>query len=76
MGTTTVRVSLCRNFISAGTIDDPASYVGVLSGILCIAKESIFSRLDNLSGLAPDSRSRETLASRRRIGASSPKREI
>ncbi len=38
-----------RNFLSAGLKDNPALEKGVLTGILRVAKESIFSGLNNLT---------------------------
>ena len=42
-------VAFFRNFLSAGLKDNASLYRGVLTGILRIAKESIFSGLNNLS---------------------------
>ena len=41
-------VEFFRNFLSGGLKDNPCLYRGVLTGILRIAKESIFSGLNNL----------------------------
>lgn len=41
-------VSFMRNFLSAGLKDNPHLEKGVLTGILRVAKESIFSGLNNL----------------------------
>ncbi len=42
-------VQTMRNFLSAGLKDNPALQKGVLTGILRVAKETIFSGLNNLS---------------------------
>ncbi len=42
-------VQFFRNFLSGGLKDNPHLWKGVLTGILRIAKESIFSGLNNLS---------------------------
>ena len=42
-------VGFFRNFLSGGLKDNPHLWKGVLTGILRIAKESIFSGLNNLS---------------------------
>jgi hypothetical protein len=42
-------VQFFRNFLSGGLEDNPHLWKGVLTGILRIAKESIFSGLNNLS---------------------------
>ncbi|GAK53224.1 hypothetical protein U14_04489 [Candidatus Moduliflexus flocculans] len=42
-------VSFMRNFLSGGLKDNPHLFKGVLTGILRIAKESIFSGLNNLA---------------------------
>ena len=41
-------VSFMRNFLSGGLKDNPVLFKGVLTGILRVAKESIFSGLNNL----------------------------
>ncbi len=41
-------VSLMRNFLSAGLKDNPNLFKGVLTGVLRVAKESVFSGLNNL----------------------------
>lgn len=40
-------ISFMRNFLSAGLKDNPHLFKGVLTGILRVAKESIFSGLNN-----------------------------
>lgn len=42
-----------RNFLSGGLKDNPHLYRGVLTGILRIAKESLFSGLNNLAVFGP-----------------------
>lgn len=42
-------VGFMRNFLSGGLKDNPHLFKGVLTGILRVAKESIFSGLNNLS---------------------------
>lgn len=42
-------VSFFRNFLSAGYKDNPHLFKGVLTGILRIARESLFSGLNNLA---------------------------
>ena len=42
-------VSFFRSFLSAGFKDNPNLYRGVLTGILRVAKESIFSGLNNIA---------------------------
>lgn len=42
-------IHFMRNFLSAGLKDNPALEKGVLTGILRVAKESIFSGLNNLT---------------------------
>jgi hypothetical protein len=42
-------VSLFRQFLSAGLKDNPYMFKGVLTGVLRVAKESIFSGLNNLA---------------------------
>ena len=37
-----------RNFMSGGLKDNPALAFGVLTGILCVSKENLFSGLNNL----------------------------
>lgn len=41
-------ISFMRNFLSGGLKDNPCLFKGVLTGILRVAKESIFSGLNNL----------------------------
>ena len=42
-------ISFFRSFLGAGLKDNPNIYKGVLTGILRVAKESIFSDMNNLS---------------------------
>lgn len=42
-------LSFLRNFLSAGLKDNPFLYRGVLTGILHVARESLFSGLNNLA---------------------------
>lgn len=45
----TTVIHFMRNFLSAGLKDNPALEKGILTGILRVAKDSIFSGLNNLS---------------------------
>ena len=42
-------VTFFRNFLSGGLKDNPSLFKGVLTGILRVAKESVFSGLNNLA---------------------------
>lgn len=41
-------ITFMRNFLSGGLKDNPLLTFGVLTGILCVSKENLFSGLNNL----------------------------